>query len=448
VTRVLVVSAEPVGAVMAGPAIRALELARVLASTCEVTLAAPAPSDVGDAPVTLLQASLIDFETLLDAVRRHDVVVAQQLPPQLLRYVARMPVRYVADLYNPLMIEVLEAVGAGSEGTPRRIAKSVLAQCTVADLVICASEKQRDLWLGGMGMAGLVDVERYRADPTFRSFVDVVPFGLPEREPERGAPVLKGVWPGIARDDRVLLWAGGVWRWLDALTPIRAVQRLREGGRPVHLVFLGTGRPALDDAVAVPTSAGEAVAFARERGLEGVSVHFNEGWVPYAEREAYLLEADLAVCAHHDHLEARFSFRTRVLDHFWAGLPSVVTGGDAMGDLIERRALGRAVDAQDDEAFAAACAGLLDDDAAHAAVAGRVREVAREFRWSRAAAPLVRFCAEQADRPRRKVPPGVLARATLGQYPDVLADLHDRGGLAEVARSVPRHLGRVLRHRA
>ena len=40
VTRVLVVSGEPVGGEMAGPAIRALELARVLAEHCRVTLAA------------------------------------------------------------------------------------------------------------------------------------------------------------------------------------------------------------------------------------------------------------------------------------------------------------------------------------------------------------------------------------------------------------------------
>ena len=82
-----------------------------------------------------------------------------------------------------------------------------------------------------MGLAGLIDVERYRADPTFRSYVDVVPFGLPDRPPQRSAPVLKGVWPGIGEDDRVLLWAGGVWRWLDAITPIRAVERLRAEGR-------------------------------------------------------------------------------------------------------------------------------------------------------------------------------------------------------------------------
>ena len=36
----------------------------------------------------------------------------------------------------------------------------------------------------------------------------------------------------------------------------------------------------------VPTSAGAAIAFAAERGLEGEAVHFNRGWVPYAERGA------------------------------------------------------------------------------------------------------------------------------------------------------------------
>ena len=170
--------------------------------------------------------------------------MAQRLPPQLLRNVARLPVRFVADLYNPQMIEVLEAVGEGEESSARRAAKSMLGQCAVADFIVCASEKQRDLWLGGMGLAGLIDVDRYRVDPTFRRFVDVVPFGLPERPPRaRRAGAVKGVWPGIGANDQVLLWAGGVWRWLDAITPIRAVERLRAGGRPVHLVFLGAAGP-------------------------------------------------------------------------------------------------------------------------------------------------------------------------------------------------------------
>jgi glycosyltransferase involved in cell wall biosynthesis len=447
VTRVLFISAEPLGPSMAGPAIRVLELARAVAAECEVTVAAPGPSDAGDAPVELLEANLSDFDRLLEAVRRHDVVVAQRLPPQLLRYVARLPVRFVADLYNPQMIEVLEASARGPTSSSRRAWRSMLGQCAVADLVICASEKQRDLWLGGMGLAGLIDPDRYRADPTFRDYVDVVPFGLPDRRPASSGAVLKGVWPGIGSRDRVLLWAGGVWNWLDAITPIRALERLRAGGREVHLVFLGTGRPQLKGA-AIPSSADEAIAFAAERGLEGRFVHFNRGWVPYAEREAYLLESDIGVCAHHDHLEARFSFRTRVLDHFWAGLPSVVSGGDAIGDLVDRRGLGRAVAPGDDEAFAAACAELLDHPERYAGAAASVRELAPALRWSEVARPLVRFCADAESRPARRPARSALARATYGQYPDILADLRRRGGLGAVARRVPHHVARLIRHRS
>jgi hypothetical protein len=42
-------------------------------------------------PGELIEAGLADFDALLAAVREHDVVVAQRLPPQLLRYVARLP---------------------------------------------------------------------------------------------------------------------------------------------------------------------------------------------------------------------------------------------------------------------------------------------------------------------------------------------------------------------
>jgi glycosyltransferase involved in cell wall biosynthesis len=446
VTRVLFISAEPLGATMAGPAIRVLELAKAVAAECRVTVAAPPPSNLSDAPLELIEAQLSDFDLLLEAVRNHDVVVAQRLPPQLLRFVARMPVRFVADLYNPQMIEVLEAV-SDDASSPRRAWKSMLGQCAVADFVMCASEKQRDLWLGGMAMAGLIEPEAYGADPTFRSFVDVVPFGLPGSPPEPGGAGLRAMWPQIGTDEPVLLWAGGIWRWLDALTPIRALERLRDRGLPVHLAFMGTGRPALDPDD-VPTSAGAALAFARERGLEGRCVHFNPGWVPYDERGSYLLDADLGVSAHHDHLEARFSFRTRVLDHFWAGLPSVVSSGDSIGELVERHGLGAAVPPDDDEAYAAACAGLLEERSAHAAAVDRVRAFAPSLHWPRAAMPLTEFCIEHSTRPRRRIPPGALARATYGQYLDVLADAREAHGVAETARRMTRHVARVVRHRA
>lgn len=448
-TRVLVVSAEPVGDAMAGPAIRALELARVLAGHCHVTLAAPAPSRLEDSRIELLEASTDHFDRLLAALRAHDVVVAQQLPAQLLRYVQRLPIRYVADLYNPLMIEMLEALadaGASREQSlTRRLTRTVFAQCAAADFVICASERQRDLWLGGMGLSGLIDLESYRHDRTYRTLVDVVPFGVPERPPVHRRSVLKGVWPGIGSDDRVLIWGGGIWRWLDAVTPMRAVERLAAEGRRVHLFFLGVERPGADRHV-IPSGAEQALAYARQRGLEGTFVHFNHDWVPYADRESFLLEADIGISAHHDHLETRFSFRTRVLDYLWAGLPMVLTRGDSMAELVERRALGATVAPEDGEGFAAACAELLEDDDARARTAARVRETASSFRWEEVARPLVDYCVNHRARPapRRRLATSMMA--IYGQYPGILANLVATEGPINVGRRMVRHVARALRH--
>jgi glycosyltransferase involved in cell wall biosynthesis len=450
VTHVLVASAEPVGERMAGPAIRALELARTLAVECDVTLAAPAPSSLVDVPFKVLEAGPADFEQLAEAMGGHDVVVAQRLPGQLLRHLARLPARYVADLYNPLPLEALEAAAdapvAHARRSQRQAGRATLSQIAAADFVICASDRQRDFWLGAMAVNGLIDVDSYRRDSSYRACVDVVPFGVSERAPRAGRPVLKGVWPGIGSDDKVLLWTGGVWNWLDAITPIRATERLRDDGLPVHLVFLGVGRPALEPD-RIPSAAGPAVAFARTHGLEGSCVHFNHGWLPYEERGAYLLEADLAVSAHHDHLESRFSFRTRVLDHLWAGLPTVATEGDSLADLIEHRGAGATVSAGDDEAFARTCRELLDDPARLKRAGEAARALAATLRWSETARPLIEYCRDWRERPVPRKSGAALALSTYGQYPAIARDLARRAGAGEVARRAGWFVSRAVRRR-
>ena len=62
---------------------------------------------------------------------------------------------------------------------------------------------------------------------------------------------------------------------------------------------------------------------------------FNEEPIPYSERGTWLLDADCVLSTHLDHLEASFSFRTRLLDCFWAGVPAVCTGGDELSELIQ-----------------------------------------------------------------------------------------------------------------
>jgi hypothetical protein len=90
----------------------------------------------------------------------------------------------------------------------------------------------------------------------------------------------------------------------------------------------------------------------------------------------------------------------------------------------------------------------LGDSERRAAVRERVAAFAPALRWSECARSLVDFCLDPAVRRLRRPPRGTVARATLGQYRDVLADVREHGGVREAVRALGRHLGRAARHRA
>jgi glycosyltransferase involved in cell wall biosynthesis len=446
--RVLVVAHEPVGHAMAGPAIRAAELARVLAAAgLDVTLAAPPGSEPPDG-VPLAVAGPRDQDALAAAIAAHDVVVAQQLPTRLLTQVARLGARLVADLYAPSPLEVLEYVGDRPPAEARRIhglvVRRAVAHAAAADLILCASERQRDLWLGGLTLRGLVEPAEYAADPSLAGRVAVVPFGLPARPPRDTGPRVKGVWPGIAPGDRVLLWGGGIWNWTDPATAILATERLAALDPPVHLVVLGMHRPyvAAPDRMVAPE---RAVALAESRGLLGTRVHVNPDWTPYPDREAVLLDADLGVSTHRDHLEARFSFRTRVLDYLWASVPVVCTRGDVVAELVEREGLGAAVAPEDPAAFADACRALLTDPARHADARRRIAAVRPALEWEHVAAPLVAWCETSLERPPRRARGRALAAATAAQLTAMARETLAQEGAGALAVRVARNAVRTVR---
>jgi len=148
---------------------------------------------------------------------------------------------------------------------------------------------------------------------------------------------------------------------------------------------------------AAPTEEIRNFLIARHLDLVGTHVFFNDGWIPYDERAGYLLEADVGVSTHLDHVETAFSFRTRILDYLWAALPVVATAGDALGDLVAARGFGVAVAPGDADALADALHGLLTDPVASRACRDAITVARADLAWSRAAAPLVAMAA----RPQR-----------------------------------------------
>jgi glycosyltransferase involved in cell wall biosynthesis len=364
------------------------------------------------------------------------------------------------DLYDPLHLEALELTNGDTE--PDRsvnVANTVRTleeQLVRGDFFICASDKQRDLWLGFLAALGRINPRTYEADTTLRRLIDVVPFGLPDDPPVHTRAALRGVVPGIGPDDDVVIWGGGLYDWFDPCTLIRAIDRVRVARPRVRLFFLGMRHPKPD--IEESSVAVEARRLADRLGLTGTHVFFNEGWVAYDDRQNYLMECDVGVSLHLDHLETMYSFRTRMLDYLWTGLPVVATAGDGFAEIISARGIGTVVPAGDVDAVVIALVELLGDPSARAACRERAAAVAASFRWSTALEPVVAFCANPhrapdmpgwpgEGGPPAPTVPGAPGPGGLGQDLGRVALLYRQGGVRAVAGGISRRLGPLLRRR-
>lgn len=389
--RVVVATADSITAKMAGPAIRAWRLAEELSLDHDVRLVSITVAELTDPrfSVEAMPHAAVD-----DLVEWCDIFVFQGWVMAGLESFQRSDKVFVADIYDPLHLEQLEQARDDGEKIRRRAVRDATAvlneQLLRGDYFLCASTKQRDLWLGHLASLGRVNPATYDADPGLDSLIDVVPFGIADQPPERTAPGIRGVIPGIGPDDAVILWGGGVYNWFDPLTLIRAIDQLRARRPDVRLVFLGMKHPNAD--IPEMRMAIDARQLASELGLTGTHVFFNEEWVAYDHRQNFLLDADVAVTTHFHHVETDFSFRTRVLDYLWATLPTVATSGDSLADLIERRGLGIVVPPEDVDALADALFSLLDDDERAEQCRRQIRAIVPELVWAEALQPLVRFC--------------------------------------------------------
>ncbi len=370
---------------MAGTAIRSVEIARALASDVDLTLAVPD----GSGPVggAFAQVRVPSESMLPPLVAIADVVLVAGRAE--LMTVIRKPL--VVDLYDPFIFSDLEFYGEGytrARGRPLLALRWLQHHLVYGDRFLCASPVQRSFWLGMLAAAGRLNRANYVADNDFSDLLSVVPFGISETPPVHTRQVAKGVIPGIDADDELVLWAGGLWNWFDPLALIRAMHALRERRPRLKALFLGLRHP--NPAIGAMTMAERTVALARELGVEGRNVFFLD-WVPYEERQNYLLESDVGVSLHQPGVEAQFAFRTRVLDYVWAGLPMLLSRGDELAARVESQRLGRLVPEGDVAAVADGLVAMLDapPDPDRGA---RFDALRAELAWSRVVEPLRRFC--------------------------------------------------------
>jgi glycosyltransferase involved in cell wall biosynthesis len=391
-TRIALLSSEPVRERMAGIGIRYLELARRLPRPgIEVVLISPAPA----AEVPSVPGEVRTFEPgrVRELVADCDAAVAQgQLANDLV--LARPELPTAIDLYDPWLVENAHYLPTLGLDPWRNDHATWVLQMSRGDLFLCAAEEQRLYYAGFLTALGRVNPERLASDPDLARLLVEVPFGVPEELPPHEVllPARSG-HTGGGRRRRILF--GGIYDWYDPLTLLDALERLPDLDWELYLV-------RNPNAEVTPQSLLARVEErCRAHGWWGDRVQALD-WVPAERRFDLLRDVDLLCSPHHPSLEARLSLRTRFLDALAAGCPVVVTEGGTVPRLVRQHAAGWVVPPADVAALASALAEALGDDAERERRRAAGGALAATFAWERVLAPLVEFCREPWRDPTRE----------------------------------------------
>jgi len=399
---IALVSNDKVGKVMAGPGIRYFNLAKTLAKHFSVVLFVPDSCDLVD---TNFRIKTYDPRHSSKDISRQlgntDYLIAQSLRPPLLYSVKRKGIRYIADLYDPLTIEVLEYTAFDKIKTRQNVFDfsyySLCLQLDAADHILCASEKQKDFYLGLLSDRRLINSTSYLESPDFSKFISILPFGLSADQPvAKNKKRLEEKFPQIKKTDKIIYWGGGIWNWLDSLSVVKAVEQISKKRGDIKLFFLGVRHP--NPKIKDMEMAQKTLDYCEKNGLTNKSVFFNFEWTPYEERVDYLTRADIGISTHFNNLETRFSFRTRILDYLWADLPIVLTKGDSFADLAEKHNLGKVVDYTDPSGIATAILEILNNRDINSKLKNNIDSFKKRFIWDNLADNLVTMIKKETLR--------------------------------------------------
>lgn len=389
---IAILAPEPIRPRMAGMGIRALELARALSAEFDSRLLVP--NDPGEAREVAggLEIVAAPPGRLSEAARGAGAaVVSGHAANSWFHEVPEIPV--AADLYDPFPIENLHYAEDLGEDTARHDRATLELSLARADFFLCASAEQRLFYAGALLAHGRIGAGNFPGDPSLAKLLAIVPFGVPE-EPARGDRAAGRRAVGLPESGPLVLF-GGVYDWYDPGLLLDAWPDVLRRQPAARLLFFEN--PNLE------TTPQRVFEKTRQRAgtidPSGASIRFSP-WLPYAARADLYAGADLAVSIASDGLETELSYRTRLLDAAWGGVPAVTVKGGSLAR--ELAAVGAAFEcAREAPALAAQVAALLSDRAALARASAAARRFAGERSWPSVTAPLSAWCREARVDPGR-----------------------------------------------
>ena len=380
--RILVLTDDRVGPQMAGSALRAWELARVLIGAGHDVVLSGGDGSAhpeGHGPRIVRTPRWRWAEAV--------VAPAWCLPPRAFLGTHLL----VVDGINPLLAELDASPSSTQIVRRRRTAASRLPLVAArADAILVGGDEQAAWWSSRLSE---------RPDGPLLQ----VPFGIPDADPPDAAGRIDGVPDGWS----VVLWWGGVWPWLDLETLLAA--RARLGAARISVVVPTAKRPGTAFA---PFSATDLMASAQRHGLRSPQVVALDHWIPYAERHRILNRSAIVTVLHRPGVEADLSFRTRALDGLWAGVPLLLSEGRALATLAHQGGWGAVVPPGDVD-LASAAMDLLLGERSQRRCRTSLEEQRDGWRWSVVVEPLMEALPRLPASPRSGLVPAAIRAASV-----------------------------------
>jgi glycosyltransferase involved in cell wall biosynthesis len=380
-----------IGQAMAGPGIRYWEMAHALEQKGHKSVILSRHVEKGFFGGGLTFTGRAALVHLVTWISWSDFVILPGSPFAIIISIL-LRKRIIFDQYDPVIFEFFEHEPSTVAGKMRKWAMLLLWKIRQRLILrfghgfLVANEKQKDFLIGQLALME----NGHKLDS-----VAVLPFGLPDKEPQKKRSVLRGT--KIKETDFLLIWGGGIWGWFDPFTLLRALSKIRSHRDDIKVYFPGIKPPNPDSRkLAIADS---FLSEARSLGLLDTVVFVNREWTPYEDRADYLLEADAGISLHRDSMEMRFAFRTRILDYVWAGLPIISSTGDSWADLVEKRGLGLTVPPEAVDALVSAILTLAQDDALRQRCRKQVRLIANEYGWNKLVDRLSQFSDDKLHGP-------------------------------------------------
>ncbi len=425
--KILIISPDNISEKMAGPAIRYWNFAIQLSSRFNVHLLIPNEVSIKNDKFTI---STFSKRQLKKTINDYDAVIIQGLTLFKNPYLKYTKIPLIIDLYDPFVLEMLEE---RHKNIQYQVDVGILLeQLRCGDFFICASEKQRDFWIGSLIASQRINLNVYKEDRNLRNTIGVVPFGL-----EMSAP--KNLYNPFEKYEgkKIILWGGGIWNWLDPFTLIRAFGKILEKRSDLILFFMGTKHPG--DLQEEKKIVGQMKELIHDLKIDKESIVFND-WVSYNERQCYYKNAQIGVTTYYDNLETQFSFRTRILDYFWCELPMVLTKGDTLSSIVEENKCGITVEPLNVELLAKAIENLLDNELYYSKCKDNIASIKEQYNWENAIADLVYLCdiADKKTISRRRMfierILGILLRFNF--YRSKLSDIFKKNAWKKIIRHI------------